>query len=248
MKISVVIITKNEAERIGACIQSVLPFSDEILVLDSFSEDDTKQRAEGLGARVVQRTFEGYGATKNFANQLTSGDYIFSIDADEVVDNELCEAILAVKAEKKPAGMYVVKRRNNYCGSWIEHGGWNPDVKPRFWRKEVAEWDLAEVHEKLQIQPGTEIIRLPGNLLHYSYRTREEHLGKIKSYSRKGAFELKRSGKKPGRWKQFTSPAVRWIRDYFFKLGFLDGAAGLRIANLTAYEVYEKYRLFFEEP
>jgi glycosyltransferase involved in cell wall biosynthesis len=241
MKISVVIITRNEEKRIADCILSVEGCADEVIVLDSFSDDQTVSIAEGLGAKVIQKAFAGYGASKNTANEIATGDYILSLDADERLDCELCSELQKIKASdnKKPA--YRLNRLSNYCGQWIRHGGWSSDKKVRFWKKGIGHWNQSEVHERLILQKGIIPQDLPGNILHYSYATVEEHCGKIERYAEKGAMEIRRSGKKPGSWRKIVSPAARWFRDYILKKGFLDGKAGWQIARLTAYEVWLKY-------
>jgi glycosyltransferase involved in cell wall biosynthesis len=245
VRISTVIITRNEEKRIADCIRSVLSCSDEILVLDSFSEDDTVKIAEGLGANVIQRAFEGYGASKNYVNSMAKGDYILSMDADERLDEELLNAVLKIRSLENPAPAYRMQRLNNYCGQWIRFGAWNPDRKVRLWKKGMAEWNLSEVHEQLVLSDGVVLEDLPGKLLHYSYATRSEHLAKIRKYAQRGAREMRKSGMRPFYLQRFLSPVVRWLRDYFGKLGFLDGFAGLQIASLTAYEVWLKYSFFF---
>ncbi len=241
MKISVVIITRNEEKRIADCLRSVEGCADEVIVLDSFSDDQTVSIAESLGAKVVQKAFAGYGASKNTANELATGDYILSLDADERLDEELRSEIQKIKVSNKPVPAYRLNRLSNYCGQWIRHGGWSTDKKVRFWKKGVGHWNLSEVHEQLVLQPGTIPQDLPGNILHYSYASVEEHYSKVETYAEKGAMEIRRSGKKPGSWKKYVSPAARWFRDYILRKGFLDGKAGWQIARLTAYEVWLKY-------
>ena len=241
MKISVVIITRNEEKRIADCLRSVVGCADEVIVLDSFSEDQTVSIAESMGAKVVQQAFAGYGASKNTANELATGDYILSLDADERLDEELRSEIQKIKVSDEPVPAYRLNRLSNYCGQWIRHGGWSTDKKVRFWKKGVGHWNLSEVHEQLILQTGIVPQDLQGNILHYSYATVEEHYRKVEKYAEKGAMEIRRSGKKPGSWKKYVSPAARWFRDYILRKGFLDGKAGWQIARLTAYEVWLKY-------
>lgn len=244
MRISAVIITKNEEKRIFECLQSLAGVADEIVVLDSFSSDHTVSIAEKSGAKVFQEAFEGYGASKNKANALCTGDYILSLDADERLDEELRKSILAIKSVSDTMPVYQMQRLNNYCGKWIRHGAWNPDRKIRLWRKGVGHWDLSEVHERLILSEQWEPELLAGNILHYSYATKEEHMSKIRKYAEKGALELKKKGKKPLFIQRFISPSARWFRDFILNRGFLDGSAGLEIANLSAYEVWLKYTMY----
>ncbi|MCC7532732.1 MAG: glycosyltransferase family 2 protein [Bacteroidia bacterium] len=241
-KISAVIITCNEEKNITRCIQSLLPVADEIIISDSYSTDKTSEIAQKLGAKVYTNQFIGYGATKNNAHQYTAFNWILSIDADEELDKELQQSILHVKLLLNNNSAYRVKRLNNYCGKWIKHGGWNPDKKIRLFNKTIVKWNLAEVHETLELPETTQIVELKGKLLHYSYRTIQEHKNKMERYSTRGAEELAKKRKKHSLLKQYASPLVRFIRDYLFRLGFLDGYYGYIIAKYTAIEVSMKYR------
>ena len=198
LKLSVVIITFNEERNIKRCLDSVVEFADEILVLDSFSVDQTKNIIQQykFPIQLFEKQFSGYGDSKNFLEQKASSDFIFSIDADEEVDEKLRLSILQEKQNDFPAEIYSVKRLNNYCGKWIFHGGWNPDVKTRLWKKGIAYWDSAEVHETLVFKESAMKKRLQGDLKHYSYSTQQDHLIKIEKYSEKGALQLARLGTK----------------------------------------------------
>lgn len=240
-KISAVIITYNESANIARCIKSLKNVVDEIIVSDSNSEDDTKIIAEQLGAKVFVRGFEGYGINKNFANENATHNWILSIDADEELDQQLAEYINSIKQYLNDTTVYECQRLNNYCGQWINHGGWYPDKKVRLFNKQYVSWNLAQVHETLEIPSHFKHQLLKGKLLHYSYTSVEGHLSKIEKYSTRGAEEALKKGKKSTWFKLYLSPAFRFIRDYIFKLGFLDGQYGFIIAKLTAKEVYLKY-------
>lgn len=243
-KLSVIIITFNEERNIESCLNSVVELADEILILDSNSTDSTSQLIQNypFPIRFFESQFLGYGYSKNKLESLADGDYIFSIDADEVVSNQLKTSILNEKESGFPFAAYQLKRENIYCGKAIRHGSWNPDIKMRIWKKGVAKWDLSEVHENLIIREGTETRLLNGPLLHYSYRTREEHVLKGEKYAKLGAVQLHRLGKKAHFWKLIFSPIFRFFRDYIFKMGFLDGKNGWIIAWLSAKEVFLKYK------
>lgn len=241
-RISAVIITFNEQANIARCIRSLLPVADEILISDSFSTDETAAIAEKLGATVLLHPFTGYGATKNNANNQAQYDWILSVDADEALDDELARQILALKNNLAPDTAYEFQRLNNYCGTWIRHGGWYPDCKVRLFNRHTIKWNLAEVHETLEIPASTQIVPLRGKLLHYSYSSVQSHLKKIDIYSERGAQEAFKKGKRATFIKRYLSPLFRFVRDYFLKRGFLDGAYGFTIARLTAKEVYLKYK------
>ena len=168
-KISAVIITYNESANIARCISSLKNVVDEVIVSDSNSTDETKNIAEHLGAKVFIRNFEGYGATKNLANYQATNDWILSIDADEELDEHLADNITRIKKHLEKNTVYECQRLNNYCGKWIKHGGWYPDKKVRLFNKQHVKWDLAEVHETLEIPEQYNKQLLNGKLLHYSY-------------------------------------------------------------------------------
>ncbi|MFN7311917.1 MAG: glycosyltransferase family 2 protein [Bacteroidota bacterium] len=240
--ISAVIITFDEAKHIERCIKSVLPVADEVLICDTNSTDETVKIATELGAKVIVNPFIGFGATKNKANQNAQHNWILSIDADEVLSEELIKELHQLKNNLDNNVVYAFKRLNNYCGKWIRYGGWNPDIKPRLFNKEHAQWNLAEVHESLIYPNKTSTQLLKGELYHYSYLSIDQHLQKIEKYSTRGAHELIKRNKKTTFIKRYLSPLFRFVRDYFFKLGFLDGKYGFIIAKLTAKEVYLKYK------
>lgn len=241
-KISAVIITFNESNNIARCIRSLSGVADEIVVSDSFSTDRTVELAKELGAKVLLHPFTGYGATKNNANEHAENDWILSVDADEELDPELAQGILHLKNQLAADTVYECQRLNNYCGQWIKHGGWYPDKKVRLFNRTSVKWNLAEVHETLEIPAHFKTVLLPGKLLHYSYTSIENHLLKVEKYSTRGAEEAMRKGKRASFVKLYLSPAFRFFRDYFIKLGFLDGYYGFLIARITAKEVYLKYK------
>lgn len=219
-------------------------FADEILILDSFSSDRTKEIVEKFQfpIRFFESVFSGYGSSKNKLEGLAKCDFVFSIDADEVVSPGLKTSILNEKSRGFTSNLFEVKRENIYCGKSIRFGGWNPDIKIRLWKKGIAHWDLAEVHEDLVVKVGAKSKLLEGPLLHFSYQTIEEHYFKVEKYAERGAVQLFRTGKSGSYFKLIFSPLVRFIRDYFLKLGFLDGQLGFTIARITAYEVFLKYQ------
>lgn len=221
----------------------MVELADEILILDSLSTDKTKSLVKGYPypVRFFESPFAGYGNSKNKLESWADGDFIFSIDADEVVSEELKRSILQEKSGGFPGIVYDLKRANIYCGKAIRFGGWNPDIKTRLWKKGSAKWDLSEVHENLIVVDNRKGKLLSGPLYHYSYRSIKEHFSKVEKYSQKGAFQLNRAGKKASFFKLIFSPLFRFIRDYFLKLGFLDGKYGFYIARITAFEVYLKY-------
>ncbi|MCW5899563.1 MAG: glycosyltransferase family 2 protein [Flavobacteriales bacterium] len=238
--ISAVIITRDEAHDIGRCIASVQGVADEVVVVDSGSTDDTCAIARAAGARVVEHAWEGYAAQKNFANGLAVHDHILSLDADEALSPELARVILEVK-RTGPHGAYRFARLTNYCGTWVRHGGWYPDVKLRLFPKGAARWEGEHVHEELRLDAGTEVHDLKGDLLHWSYRSVKEHLERIERYSDLHALKMNAEGRRATWTKRLFAPPFKFFQGYVLLLGFLDGLAGLRIAWYSAYAVAMKY-------
>lgn len=238
--ISVVIITLNEERNIARCIQSVKGLADEVLVVDSHSTDHTCRIAEGLGARVMVHDWIGYAATKNFANSQARFDHILSLDADEALSETLRASVLAVK-ETWPSDAYVMNRLTNYCGHWIRHCGWYPDQKLRLFSKSKASWTGDMIHESITMDNDTRPQTLRGDILHYSYYSLEEHIIQAERFTDLTALEAYKAGKKAGLWKVFLAPNWKFIRAYFFKLGFLDGFYGYTVCRLSAHATWLKY-------
>ena len=240
MALSVVIITQDEERNIGRCIASVRPFSDDIVGVDSGSADRTVAIATELGARVSTRPWAGYSAQKNHANDLARHGHILSLDADEALSPELAASIRAAGAAGWK-GAYGFNRLTSYCGRWVRHGGWYPDTKIRIFPKEGARWRGDHVHETLEIDPGTPVTHLAGDLLHWSYHTLADHAGRIERYSGLHARKMLAEGRRAGWIKRWLSPLFKFVQGYVFQLGFLDGSAGFHIARYSARAVRLKY-------
>ena len=150
---SIIIAAYNEEKNIARCIQSLRPVADEIIVVDSFSTDQTTAIAEELGAKIIQRAFTGYGDQKSFAQEQSGNDWVFSIDADEVLTEELQKSILEMKATPQHDA-YEINRLTSYCGKWIRFCGWYPDRKIRLWDRRKARWGGEDPHDKVQLAPG----------------------------------------------------------------------------------------------
>jgi glycosyltransferase involved in cell wall biosynthesis len=239
--ISVVIITYNEEHNISRCLNSLTDIADEIIVVDSYSTDNTVEIASKLGARVYQQVFLGHVEQKNFALTKATYNYILSLDADEVVSDKLKESILKVKENWTHDGYYF-NRLTNYCGKWIKHTSWYPSRKLRLWDRRKGEWGGINPHDKLILKKGSSKTFIKGNLLHYSYNSIEQHYKKVASYSRIFAESHFLKGNKSYNWNIVLNPVWRFIRDYFIKLGFVDGRDGFTICRISAYETYLKYK------
>ncbi len=240
-KLSVAIITYNEEANIVRCIKSVLGVADDIVVVDSFSNDNTTALALSLGARVIKQKFLGHIEQKNFAITQALYPFILSLDADEAIDEKLSNELLVIK-NNCLYDAFAINRNNNYCGQWIAHGAWKSDIKLRLWNSKKGHWTGLNPHDKFEMQGGSSIKKLNGMILHWSYKSVQEHKNKIEYFSTIAAMAYYKRGKHSSWFKIIFSPCFRFVRDYVFKLGFIDGKYGFIIAKLTAYEVYLKYK------
>jgi glycosyltransferase involved in cell wall biosynthesis len=239
MNITAVIITFNEERNIARCIESLHGVADEIVVVDSGSTDQTISICESLNVKPIRQDWLGYSAQKNFANGIATNNWILSIDADEALSDELKQSILQLKN----AGSMSVcsfNRCTNYCGTWIRHGGWYPDTKVRIFDRNKVRW-TGEIHEQLIGFESSDVVHLKGDLLHYSYYSEEDHIRQTEKFTTLSAEDLFKKGKKAGWMKMYLSPISRFISGYIFRLGFLDGKAGFRIAVLSAGATRKKY-------
>jgi glycosyltransferase involved in cell wall biosynthesis len=246
IKLSVVIITKNEEKNIVRCLESLAGVADEVIVLDSYSTDNTVALVHQSGYTLVQREWEGFSASKNYANNLATGDYILSIDADEVLSDKLKQSILTFKRERD-VDACEINRLTNYCGQWIRHSGWYPEYKLRIFKRDAARWK-GSIHEELEFSsPPQKIKKLEGDLLHYSYPTVESHLKKMFPYASLAAERDFQKGKK----YFFITHAVlkpmwMFIKKYILNLGFLDGLYGFVIAVLSSFDRFLRYLKYRE--
>ena len=239
--ISVVVITFNEERNIERCILSVKNVADEILVVDSFSKDRTQEICEKHGVRFIQHAFEGHIEQKNWAASQATYPHVLSLDADEALDEVLQAEILAVKSNWTAAG-YEMNRLTNYCGKWVHHCGWYPDTKLRLWDSRLGKWAGTNPHDKYEMQAGCKIQKLKGDILHYSYYTREDHYKQVNYFTTILAQSQYKIGKKAPLIVLYLSPIVKFFKDYFLKLGFLDGKTGFIICRISAYATFVKYR------
>lgn len=237
-KLSAVIITHNEERNIARCIASLKGVADEVVVVDSFSTDNTQWICEEMGVRFMQRDWGGYSVQRNFAVESASNEWVLAIDADEELSEELRASILKVKSEGGNRN-FSFNRKTNYCGQWINHSGWYPDRKFRLFDKRECHWE-GTIHEQLTMPLGG-VRHLKGDLLHYSYSTITEHIQRMDRYSTLSALELREKGVKPSLFRIIFSPSFKFFSFYVTQLGFLDGVAGIVISSVSAYGTFLKY-------
>lgn len=240
IKLSAVIITYNEEENIGKCLNSVKDLADEILVVDSFSEDRTTAICSEYGAKVLKHQFKGHIEQKNWAFSHAKYHHILSLDADEEISDTLKIAIEKVKESWNSDGYYF-NRLNKYCGKWIRHGGWAPDKKFRLVDRRKGEWKGINPHDKFILDPGSKAQKLPGHILHYTYSTIQEHIKQINRYTEIIAYNFFYEGIRSNFFKIFFNPTWKFFRNYILRLGFLDGFSGIVLNANIAYETFLKY-------
>ncbi len=239
--ISAVIITFNEEDNIRRCIESILPVVDEIIVVDSFSTDNTIAISKELGAKTFNQEFLGHIEQKNHAADLASCDLILSLDADDALSEEAMLAIQDIKLNPKADG-YVFNRLNNYCGTWIKHSGWYPDKKLRLWKRAAGSWGGKNPHDTFLLHGEKSEKRINADILHYTFKTITEHRKQIEFFTDIGAKALFEKNKKHSIVKPYLSACAKFFSAYLLRLGWLDGKAGFQIAYLSAGAKIKKYK------
>jgi glycosyltransferase involved in cell wall biosynthesis len=236
--LSATIITHNESANIARVIGS-LSCADEIVVIDSNSTDDTREIAAGLGARVITNAFAGFAAQKNFASEQAQHDWVISLDADEDLDPQAQAALLKWKRAEPSASGYRFARRAHYLGRWIKHSGWYPDFKLRLYDRRRCSWQGAFVHESVVVNGPVET--LPGEILHYTCDSLEEHRQRIEFYTDLAAKEMLDRNERVNALRRSLAPPWIFLNTYLLRLGILDGSQGYLIAKMAARYVQRKY-------
>ncbi len=244
LPLSVYLITKNEIRRIEQALASVAGWVDEIIVVDSGSDDGTLDVVKKFTDKIRHKDFVGFGEQYNYAQSLTKNEWVMYIDGDEEVSVGLRDEIIKLFENGGPrADGYMAPRETFYLGRWIKHGGWYPDAILRIYRKSRATWDKG-LHPKLHIDGKIGKLRRP--FLHYNYLNISHQIGTVDRYSKIASIERVAQGKSDALFKMLMDPPFRFIRDYLFRGGFLDGLPGLIIAVTTAYYVFIKYAKTWE--
>jgi glycosyltransferase involved in cell wall biosynthesis len=244
MRLSGMVIAKNEAKRIGACLDS-LSFCDELLVIDSGSTDGTLEIANRMGARVIERPFAGMNDQKDFGRQQAQGKWVLNLDADEVVTGELRAEILALldDAHAKPA--YRIPFRNHFRNAWVRRCGYYPDPHVRLIQRERAYWD-AKVPAHDHVVVDGEIGSLSGHIDHFSFDSMDHYLAKSAGYADAFAKDALAKGRRVGPLTILVHTAFRFFKAYVLKGGFLEGSLGLTVSGLQAIQAFQKYVRLWE--
>jgi glycosyltransferase involved in cell wall biosynthesis len=249
MKISATIITFNEEANIREACES-LTWADEIIVVDSGSTDKTRDVAKACGAHVIEKDWPGFAAQKQFATEQALHDWVFSLDADERVSEELIASIGEVREldDSQLADGYRIARRSYYQGRWIKGGGWYPDWQLRLFRKSRGHWDPRHIHESVKMDSEARTEKLSGDILHYSVRDSAHHHRMIgERYAPLAAQQMFEEGRRTSHLKIATAAPAAFLRSYLLKGGFRDGLAGISIASFAAHHAFLKNLMLWEK-
>ena len=242
-KLSVTIITLNEADHIAAAIDSAR-WADEVLVVDCGSADGTVDIARARGAVVLCREWSGYVDQKNFAAERASHDWIFSLDADERITPALAAEVRALVATEPPMRGYRAPRVTYHLGRWIRTTDFYPDYQTRLYDRRAARWRGQYVHESVAVDGP--VGRLRHELEHYSFRNLRDQLDRINHYTTLAARQMHESGRRSGPVHLLVHPPAAFVRNYLLRRGVLDGTAGLTISLMNAYSVFLKFAKLWE--
>ncbi len=238
-KISACVISYNEEDKIEDCLRSLEQVVDEIIIVDSLSSDRTLEIARRYTDKIFEQKFLGHIEQKNLAISKASHDWILSLDCDERLTDELKQSILSIKDTIEQADAYSMNRKTFYIYRWLDHC-WYPDTKTRLFNKNVARWGGTNPHDRIMVD-SDRIKHLHGDILHYSFNSISEHLSTIDKFTEIGADELIRKRKSFNIFSPLTHATWTFLKLYVFKLGFLDGFAGLVVSVLSFMHVFVKY-------
>ena len=240
-KLSVVIVCKNEANVIGETIKSFTGLTDDVVIYDNGSTDSTPHIVKQHGARFFEGEWIGFGKTKNKANALAKYDWILSLDADEAIDEELKENLLQYDFHDEMK-VYEFGFKNFLGSKWLRFGEWGNDKHIRLFNRKQVKWNDAEVHESLILPGEAKKANIPGYVLHRTAASVDEYRDKMNKYADLNAEKYFKQGKKGGIFRIYFSPVFSFLLNFFFKLGFLDGATGFYCAKVNAEYTFQKYK------
>jgi len=244
-KISVVIICKNEEGEIGRCLQSLQGLTDDIVVLDNGSTDNTKNIVRKAGVRLVEESWEGFGRTKNKATGMAKYNWVLNLDADESLDEELKRALLSLPFNDDNE-VFEIKFKNFLGSKYLRFGEWGGDKHIRLFNRTKVSWKEARVHEGLLLPPDIHIKKLKGFILHYTVKDEAEFADKMLRYALLNAEKYAEQGKKSSWINIYGAPLFSFLKYYLFKFGFLDGRAGYVCAKMNSYYTFKKYARLLE--
>lgn len=239
--LSAVLIVKNEEKILDACLETI-SWADEIIVVDAGSSDKTIEIAKSYTSKVYSEPdWRGYGIQRQRAQAYASGDWVIMLDADEQISEELSVSIQHVVDNNDQTKVYAVGRLSWVFGRFIRHSGWYPDYVIRLYPRNRGQYGEEKVHEKLHFKDDMQVVRLKGDLLHYTYRDLEHYLVKSAGYAAAWAEQRQARGKRSSLLQGFWHGLACFLRMYVFRLGFLDGRQGLLLAMLSGHSTFVKY-------
>jgi len=242
--VSATVLTFNNESTLEMCLRSI-DWVDEIIVVDSFSTDQSREVASRHTGKIFQREWPGFIEQRNFAKKQATGEWVLWIDADEVVSPQLrIEMDQALSQASARVQGFLVPRCSFYLGRWIKHGAWYPDLSIRLFKSEGNWWGGQEPHAAVQIKGP--VGRLKNPLLHYNYESFGHQIRTIDKYAQMSAVELMRRGHRFSLWKMLAHPIGRFFKEYFLRQGFRDGMPGLIIVVSTMFYVFAKYAKLWE--
>lgn len=240
--LSVAMIVKNESQDLAQCLETVKGWVDEIVILDSGSSDNTKEIALQYGAKFYENTdWQGFGKQRQLAQQYVTSDYVLWLDADERVTPELKQNIQQAVSSNEKNTVYQIGRLSEVFGRQIRHSGWYPDYVVRLYRTDFAQYGDELVHEKVHYPKDAKVVKLKGDLLHFTYKDIHHYLVKSASYAKAWAEQKARAGKKATLFQGVTHAIGCFVKMYILKAGFLDGKQGFLLAILSSHSVFVKY-------
>ena len=239
VKLSAAIICLNEEKRIRKALESLQDVADEIVVVDSFSTDGTEKICNEFNVKFIKNKFQGHVEQKNFAFEQCQYEHVLSLDADEALSEELIQSIKSIKTNWDADGYYF-NRLTRYVDKWVYHSGWYPDKKLRLVKKNMAKWSGDNPHDILHLKTGDKKF-LKGDLLHYSYMSISDHVEQTNKFTTIAAKAAFNKGQRSNMFLVVTRPVIKFLRDYFFKLGILDGKYGFIICYINALYAFLKY-------
>jgi glycosyltransferase involved in cell wall biosynthesis len=241
--VSIVIIARNKADILPDNIAKARLITDDIVIIDSNGASANNNDDHCL--RMYKKDWDGYGANKNKGIAAAKYDWILSIDADEVADDELIKALHQLKYDDARV-VYDIRFSSYFGGKQIRFGSWGRDHHLRLFNRKQVQWSETIVHETLLLQPATIIKKINGHLHHYSVNTASEYERKGCYYARLSARKYFVSGKRASAIKLYLSPVFGFIKNYIFFLGFLDGREGWDIARITVKNTWRKYHFLIQ--
>lgn len=244
LPVSIIILTKNEEKNIERTLTPLIGLTDDILVIDSGSTDNTINIVKKLGAQLIETEWKGYAETKNYGHSLAKYNWILSLDADEEMGTELKESIQELFAKEIPENKaFKIRRKLVYGDTVLNYGSVSNEYRLRIFNRKNAHWNKNDVHEDIVFSSSAEIKKLEGYVLHHSYIDIEDHKKRVEQYAQLFAKQKKAEGKNIPFYKIYFSPIFNFIKNYIFRLGFLDGIKGWQHAIVEMKYTFRKYQL-----